>query len=199
MAKAKAKDFSFQNLAESYDKGFAGKISQKFYNLLLRATELTEGCVVLDVGCGTGALLRLMALQTQIVGYGIDTEEMMVAEAVKKCPGMNIQQFRSEKMPFKNESVDVITVCLAFHHFSDKEGFAAEAARVLKPGGVLYIADPRFPAPVRVVLNRVFRFINVAGEFNTTEEIGRHFSAHGFVSNGVVIESYAQVVSLRKN
>jgi len=54
------KDFSFENFAESYDNGFAAKGSRKFYNLLLREIEAQPGAALLDVGCGTGALLKLI-------------------------------------------------------------------------------------------------------------------------------------------
>ena len=87
---------------------------------------------------------------------------------------------------------------MAYHHFADKEGFASEAARALKPGGVLYIADARFPSPVRSVLNGVFRLINVAGEFLSPDEITKRFATYGFVFDSVAIDGYAQVVKLRK-
>ena len=52
------KDFSFKKRAASYDEGIEGRMSQKFYNLVLQSVDLYEGCCVLDVGCGTGALLK---------------------------------------------------------------------------------------------------------------------------------------------
>ena len=193
-----AKDFSFQNRAKAYDEGFEGRMSQKFYQLMLQSVELSDGCSILDVGCGTGALLKKMAAQNMICGFGIDAEAKMIEVAQKNCPKMDIRQSRSENMPFYDQTFDVVTVCMAYHHFADKEGFALEAARVLKPGGVLYIADPRFPAPVQAILNVVFRLINVAGEFLNSDEIANRFAGYGFVPDGVAVDSYAQVVKLRK-
>jgi len=193
-----AKDFSFSKRASSYDEGFEGRLSQRFYNLMLRTVELTDSCNVLDVGCGTGALLKRMAQQSRINGNGIDPEANMVTEATKKFPEMTIKQARSEDMPFDNETFDVITACMAYHHFADKNGFASEASRLLKPGGALYIADPRFPAPVRAILNGIFRLFNVAGEFCSPDEIARRFSAYGFGPDGVAVDGYAQCVKLKK-
>jgi len=193
-----SKDFSFRKRAASYDEGFEGRMSQKFYNLVLQSVELNDGCFVLDVGCGTGALLKRMAAQNQIISFGIDAEAKMVEVAQKNCPEIDIRQSRSENMPFDDQTFDVVTVCMAYHHFADKEGFALEAARVLRPGGALYIADPRFPAPVRSILNGVFRLIKIAGEFLNPNEIEKRFTAYGFVLESVSVDGYAQVVKLRK-
>jgi len=193
-----ARDFSFKKRASRYDKGSMGKMSRKFYNLLLKTVELRDGCTVLDVGCGTGVLLSMMAQQKRIHGFGIDAEENMVAEAAIKCPGMGIRKSRAENMPFEKQIFDVVTVCMAYHHFNDKDGFASEAARVLKPGGALYIADPHFPAPVRGVLNAIFRLANVAGEFFGPDEITRRFEPFGFEPDSVAKDGYAQVVKLRR-
>ncbi|MCL2153382.1 MAG: class I SAM-dependent methyltransferase [Oscillospiraceae bacterium] len=194
-----SKNFSFRKRAASYDAGIEGRMSQKFYNLVLQSVELYDGCFVLDVGCGTGALLKRMAAHKQIISFGIDAEAKMVEVARKNCPEMDIQQSRSENMPFDDQTFDVITVCMAYHHFADKEGFALEASRVLKPGGSLYIADPRFPAPVQSFLNGVFRLINVAGEFFSYDRIEKRFASYGFVLGSVAVDGYAQVVKLRKD
>jgi len=195
---SKNKDFSFRKRAASYDEGFEGRMSRKFYNLVLQSVELHDGCFVLDVGCGTGALLKRMAAQNKIISFGIDAEAKMVEVAQKNCPEMDIRQSRSENMPFDDQTFDAVTVCMAYHHFADKEGFALEAARVLRPGGALYIADPRFPAPIRSILNGVFRLINVAGEFQNPDEIAKRFATYGFVFDSVAVDGYAQVVKLRK-
>jgi len=193
-----SKDFSFRKRAASYDEGFEGRMSQKFYNLVLQSVELSDGCSVLDVGCGTSALLKKMASQNEVVCFGIDAEAKMVEVAQKNCPTMDIRLSRSEDMPFGDQTFDVVTACMAYHHFADKNGFASEAARTLKPGGALYIADPRFPSPVRSILNGMFRLINVAGEFLNPDEIANRFSGYGFVLDSVAVDGYAQVVKLRK-
>lgn len=192
------KDFMFDKRASSYDDGFEGKLSKKFYTSLLKQVKLTQEMNVLDVGCGTGMLLRKMADRCEIKGYGIDVEENMIAEAKKKCPEMNIQISKSEAMPFDSETFDVLTACMAYHHFSDKEGFAKEAARVLKSGGSLYIADPRFPYVVRKTINAVLHHRNITGKFFTPQEIHNDFAAYGFEAASLLINGYVQVVELKK-
>jgi len=56
-----SKDFDFSKRAAAYDDSFEGKAVRKFYNLLLREIKVSPGMTVLDVGCGTGALLSKLA------------------------------------------------------------------------------------------------------------------------------------------
>jgi len=189
----------FSNYADTYDRGIAGKVSQKFYNLLVREVELTPGCAVLDVGCGTGTVLKMLADICPISGYGIDAEQNMIAAAKQQCPQIDFSVGRCDKTPFDDHSFDVVIACMAYHHFDNKEGFAIEAARLLKPGGVLYIADPRFPWLIRKTLNGVVRLFRIVGQFFSPQEIGARFSSAGFTGAGTAFDGYAQVVKLKKS
>ena len=163
----KQRDIRFDRRASAYDRGFEGKSARRFYRLILNELKLNDGARVLDVGCGTGALLRMMADRYRIIGTGIDMGQGMIEQAHRNCPEMDIQVSRCEETPFDDNTFDALTCCLAYHHFSDKQGFTKEALRILKPGGRLYIADPRFPVFIRTPLNGIFRHMNIAGEFCT--------------------------------
>jgi len=190
------KDMDFGKKASAYDDSW-GKISGRFYRLLLGQVELRPGAKVLDVGCGTGALLYKMADAGTISGFGIDMSEYMIEEAKRKCPEMDIRISRCEETPFEDNTFDVVTTCLAYHHFSDRAGFAREAARILKPGGRLYIVDPRFPFIIRKVMNAFFKMIRVAGAFSTPEETFMDFAVFGFEPGGFQTEGFAQVVKMK--
>jgi len=190
------RDMNFDKSAARYDGAFGGA-SRKFYRLLLSQVELRQDATVLDVGCGTGVILHSMADACPINGYGIDMSENMIEQAKQKCPEMKIQVSRCEETPFDDNTFDVITACMAFHHFSDKAGFVKEAARIIKPGGCVYIADPRFPLLVRKTMNAFFKLIRVAGAFFTPDEISKAFSVCGFVPDGFSNDGYAQVVKMK--
>lgn len=192
------RDFDFSKSAGSYDEGFEGKASKRFYDLLQKEIVLDEGMRVLDVGCGTGALLKRLCGKHDIDAHGIDAEAEMIAVAKRRCPDCSFLVSPCEKIPFADESFDVLTACMAYHHFADKKGFAREAARVLKHGGVLYIADPKFPFAVRKTINGAARLFRVVGEFLTANEIAGRFSAHGFEFAGAAYDGYAQVVKLTR-
>ncbi|MBZ9571020.1 class I SAM-dependent methyltransferase [Methanobrevibacter sp. TMH8] len=192
------KDFKFNNRASSYDKGFEGKFSKKFYNLLLNQIELKDGDNLLDVGCGTGKILRELSDKYDINGYGIDVEENMVKIAKEKCPNMNIQISNSDKMPFVDNKFDILTACMAYHHFDDKISFAEEAGRVMKIGAYLYIVDPKFPKIIRIIMNSTLKQIGIVGKFETSQEIYNTFEEFGFELIESESDSYAQLVKLKK-
>ena len=198
MKRNQSKDFSFENFAASYDSGVAAKGSRKFYNLLLSEFRAQPGAVVLDVGCGTGALLKRLKAKCDIIGYGVDIEENMIGEAKRQCQDMEFSIAECHELPFDAQTFDAVIACMAYHHFRDKEGFAIEAARVLKPGGVLYIVDPRFPWIVRKAMNGILRLIRVVGEFYNPEEIETRFVNAGFIGIGSVVDAYTQVVKLQQ-
>lgn len=191
------KDFKFDRRAKKYDNGVEGKISKRFYNLLLGQIELHEGMVILDAGCGTGTILRKLGDSCPIDGYGIDTEEKMIIEAQKKCPEMNIQICKCDATPFASQSFDVIIACMAYHHFSDRKGFAKEAARLLKSSGYIYIADPHFPFVIRKILNGIFRLFRINAFLGKAEEIYKVFEEFGFILENVKIDKYAQVIKIK--
>ena len=197
MAESKDRDFKFDKMAASYDAGFKGKVLDKFYALLVEQVDVRPGMTVLDVGCGTGTLLRRLSDKAPMHGYGIDIEKEMIAEAQKKCPDMVIQLSSCENTPFSDDQFDVITACLAYHHFADKQGFAKEAARILKRGGSLYIAEPRFPRLVRKAINSLIKQLHIVGYLGSPQEIYDTFRGEGFVMVGVYRDGYAQVVKLR--
>jgi ubiquinone/menaquinone biosynthesis C-methylase UbiE len=171
-------------------------MSKRFYDLLQNEVSLDEGMRILDVGCGTGALLKRLNEKYNIEAYGIDADSNMVAVAKLQCPACTFTRAPGEKIPFPHEHFDVLTACLAYHHFSDKAGFAKEAARVLKPGGTLYIADPRFPYVIRKSISGILRLFRIVGGFFTAGEIADAFAEYGFEFSGAVYNGYAQVVKL---
>ncbi len=192
------RDFDFSKRAAEYDAGFEGRLSKPFYMAMLSQVELMPNDHVLDIGCGTGFLLKRFSEQCPIVGAGIDVEANMVRIAKEKCPGMDIRLASADNTPFDDAYYDVITACMAYHHFSNKEGFAAEALRLLKPGGRMYIADPRFPLIPRKSINGILRLHKLAGEFLAPEELAARFQSFGFAPAKIYRKGLVQVVMMRR-
>ncbi len=184
----------FDKFAESYDTGLMGKGSKRFYVDLVKTLVIRDGDAVLDVGCGTGTVLFYVRESRSVRGYGLDVSEQMIAVAKEKNPGFSFVTGDSAKLPYENGSMDVIMACMAYHHFPEQKRFREEALRVLKPGGSLYICDPRFPAPVRFVFNTFFKD---AG-FRTTAQNISAFEDTGFITKQVVKDRYVQVLRFEK-
>ena len=158
--------------------------------------ELSDSAQVLDVGCGTGTILKTLSERFNIVAHGIDVENEMLKVAKAKCSGMDIQLCSCEATPFADNSLDAVIACMAYHHFPDKQAFENEAARILKNGGKLYIADPNFPFVIRKIINFLVRNLN--GKFFSSKEIASRFEKSGFKLLTIKKRAYGQLVVLEK-
>ena len=190
------KDFKFDKRAEKYDDHFEGKLSKVFYQLIYENIDLPDSAEVLDVGCGTGTILKGLAQNHNIKGHGIDVEPAMLKIAKEKCADMDIQLCSCDSTPFADGTFDAIVACMAYHHFPDKRAFEKEAFRIIKTGGKLYIADPNFPKAIRKIINFLVRNLN--GEFFSSDEIIERFKQAGFLPLDVKKKKYGQLVIMQK-
>jgi SAM-dependent methyltransferase len=100
---------------------------------------------ILDVGCGTGALLRQAARRfpnARLVG--IDPAPRMVTAASEATPtGLPIHFVHAcaEHLPFADSSFDLAISTLSFRHWNDQAAGIAQIRRVLTAGGMLTLAD----------------------------------------------------------
>ncbi len=125
-----------------------GKIKSTHQQTAVLAN-LQPGQTVLDVGCGTGALL--MAVE-EIIGeqgtaVGLDVEPAMIAQAKQRAAKHNsrvtFDVASIDNIPYPDEHFDVALQSLVFHHLTNeqKEAGLAELNRVLKGNGRLLIVD----------------------------------------------------------
>jgi ubiquinone/menaquinone biosynthesis C-methylase UbiE len=104
---------------------------------------------VLDVGCGTGYLLRLLAARYPQAAElaGIDAAPSMIETAHRAAddPRLRFTVGTAERLPYPDDVFDVIVSTTSFDHWADQLGGLRECARVLAPGGHLVLADQFSP------------------------------------------------------
>ena len=190
---------SYNEKADDYDNTFDGKFTVKFKHYLLEKIKLTVGDAVLDIACGNGTLLNMLSSKYNIIGKGVDISEKMIANARMKAPQMMFEVAGCESIPFDDETIDIITVCAAYHHFPNVRLFAKEAHRLLKENGTIYIADVYYSTIIRWIINP-FVPLSKAGDvrFYSPNEIIKNFEAFGFEAINISINGHVQIVSLRK-
>jgi ubiquinone/menaquinone biosynthesis C-methylase UbiE len=115
---------------------------------------------VLDIGCGTGRLLRAAEARfPEAELFGVDAASEMVKQAVAGSPAgssIRYQQAVAEHLPFANGQFDLVFSTMTFHHWHDQRAGAAEVARVLTPRGRWLIAD-FMPTGLVKYVRRLFR------------------------------------------
>lgn len=105
---------------------------------------LPAGTTVLDVGCGIGGSSRILAQDYGFAVTGITISPQQVNRAQDLTPPEVSAQFQVDDalaLSFPDASFDVVWSVEAGPHMDDKAQFARELLRVLKPGGILVVAD----------------------------------------------------------
>lgn len=91
---------------------------------------------VVDVAGGTGRGLAAVAPEEGLV---VDASRPMLRRASER--GIATAAGDAGRLPLADESVDAVTIVDAFHHLPDPDAALAEAARVLRPGGVVVLRE----------------------------------------------------------
>jgi ubiquinone/menaquinone biosynthesis C-methylase UbiE len=135
-------DTSYDSIARLY--------AQAFEDIRVRGDEVrwiaahlpTSTPRVLDIGCGTGGLLRELSPRIG-PSVGVDVSTAMLAEARSAnvhSSKMSFQPITGPSLPFDDASFDVVVSLLSFRYL-DWDPILAEIKRVLAPGGKLLIVD----------------------------------------------------------
>jgi ubiquinone/menaquinone biosynthesis C-methylase UbiE len=159
----------------------ATDIGRSYKQDLLAALAIEPGHHVLDIGCGPGTDLMALASAAGPSGavFGIDQDPHMVATARTRTadhPSVQVRQADAHRLPFADHSIDRARADRVLMHVADPAAVLTEVRRVLRPGGLLTLAEPDWDALAidhpDLAISRAFtRYI--AERVNRNQAIGR--------------------------
>lgn len=191
---------TYDEMARGYDNAPEGNYTRPHKAELLKKVTLRSGDNLLDVACGNGYLLGEFSKRAAIAAFGVDISENMVAVARERYPNVRFTASACVPLCFEGESMDVITVSCAFHHFEAPQAFAGECMRVLKRGGRIFMAEPFFSPAVRWLANTVVFPFSKTGDVKvySQKELRLLFERAGFTDMETYVTGPVLFFSARK-
>jgi ubiquinone/menaquinone biosynthesis C-methylase UbiE len=138
---------AFEARASGYEQGRLGSMHHVIANRTVDLALVThpDPRHGLDVGCGTGYLLRSLAERCPDADQlsGIDPAPSMIAVATASAQDhrLKFSVDVAEQVPYPDDTFDLVVSSTSFDHWSDQQAGLRECARVLQPGGRLVLVD----------------------------------------------------------
>lgn len=189
VAQDKQKEIEFFDghaAADSYDV-FTPESNMRLIETCSRLAKLKQGGRVADLGCGSGVFTDLLRQQ----GYdpiGLDISPKLVALGQGKYPAIKFLEGDVEHLPFPSASLDGVLLSGLVHHLPDASRCAAEAFRVLKPGGSFVAFDPNRMNPFMYLYrDRSSPFYSSVGVTENERPVLAHQIAAVFRRSGFIV------------
>ena len=142
----------YTNIAKDYDKtrwggkgAFANEIQKELLDKILKLKGIDKNQKILEVGCGTGRFF-IPLIKEGYNMYGLDYSEGMISKLKENIKEENLKfderriiQGDARKMPFKENTFDLVISYRTLIHIPDYELVLKEIGRVLKPNGIAII------------------------------------------------------------
>lgn len=138
---SKSQEF-FESTAGQWDKLRANLFGAASHLQALPGL-LDERWAIGDLGCGTGHVASALApFVARVIAVDRSGEMLQAAKRrLRDLPNVEVRRGALEALPIDDRELDAATLLLVLHHVPDPAAALSEAARVLKPGGRLLIAD----------------------------------------------------------
>jgi ubiquinone/menaquinone biosynthesis C-methylase UbiE len=97
---------------------------------------------ILDIGCGTGAMLDELAPFGSVTGADFAVEALSFCR--QRSDKYPLTRADARRLPFASNSFDIVTAMDIIEHIDNDKAASSEIFRVLKPGGRVYITVPAY-------------------------------------------------------
>ena len=105
------------------------------------AEKIVAGKHVVESACGSGLGLGILNKSAASLSAGDISNALLDNARALKLPGVDVAQYDAGRMPYLDNSKDVIILFEALYYLADQPGFFAECKRVLAPGGSILLAN----------------------------------------------------------
>lgn len=132
----------YSHVAPDYDSRWSFYIQATIRETVKRL-DLQDSDRLLDIGCGTASLFQAITSKYPSVELvGVDLSPAMLKVAYTKLGDQAVfLAAQAQSLPFRSNSFDIVVSCNAFHYWRGPEECLSEAARILKPNGIIVITD----------------------------------------------------------
>jgi SAM-dependent methyltransferase len=153
---------------------------------------MAAGAEVLEVGCGTGLIMRGLADTARRLA-GVDISPGMLAEARRR--GFDVVEGDAQRLPFADETFDLAYSFKVLAHVPDIRLAMREMARVLRPGGRL-VAEFYNALSLRRLAKRIGRPGRISADRTEAEVFTRWDTprqVRGYIPSGMTFEGWRGV------
>ena len=194
----------FRIQASAFDQQVGARGYDHVLSWIMGLLELDDSLSVLDVATGTGLVAREMAPRVKSVVALDSTPEMLEQgrqqAATAGLANLEFELGDAQRLPFPDNSFDLVTCRLGMHHFFDPLVQAKEMARVCRLGGQVAIIDiasteDQAAATLHNQLERLrdpshTRALTVGELTRVTEEAGLEIRRSGRLSAGRILSDW---------
>jgi len=170
----------FDSVASNYDlmnDVMSFGVHRLWKQYAIDIANVKKGDAILDLASGTGDLIKLYHKKIGNSGRIVssDINEAMLDEGKRNLInsgvlGIEFVQANAEKLPFEDNSFDLVSIAFGLRNVTDKDKALSEMSRVLKPGGVLIVLE--FSKTTNPVLEKIYD----AYSFNLIPKFGSWFA-----------------------
>jgi SAM-dependent methyltransferase len=147
-----ASGYDREGFASRYDR-YRPRPPRVLLDVLCRYARVERPALVVDLGCGTGLSTRAWSGVAERA-IGVEPNPAMLA-AAPRAPGVEYREAFAQDTGLDGGCADIVT-CSQSLHWMDPEPTFAEAARILRPGGVFAAYDYDWPPAVDPEVDKAF-------------------------------------------